>query len=170
MMIPIVSELWRKGRVGELIYITVSLGPASRDARELCPYCDELLPSSPTPTLTRMLEEIAKKSRPAPRPSNPRGRKAQLRHFAIVCQRHRFERDVLPDAERKGWPKKIDWSALPSRVRRLRDELQEILEDEIDHGGCVFWKELAKEIKEKGTRAATGVAGQFENFEKVQIG
>ncbi|KAI5825177.1 hypothetical protein K523DRAFT_420219 [Schizophyllum commune Tattone D] len=148
----------------------LSLGPASRDARELCPYCDELLPSSPTPTLTRMLEEVAKKSRPAPRPSNPRGRKAQLRHFAIVCQRHRFERDVLPDAERKGWPKKIDWSALPSRVRRLRDELQEILEDEIDHGGCVFWKELAKEIKEKGTRAATGVAGQFENFEKVQIG
>ncbi|KAL1696700.1 RTC4-like domain-containing protein [Schizophyllum commune] len=148
----------------------LSLGPASRDARELCPYCDELLPSSPTPTLTRMLEEVAKKSRSAPRPSNPRGRKAQLRHFAIVCQRHRFERDVLPDAERKGWPKKIDWSALPSRVRRLRDELQEILEDEIDHGGCVFWKELAKEIKEKGTRAATGVAGQFENFEKVQIG
>ncbi|KAI5895137.1 uncharacterized protein SCHCODRAFT_02618683 [Schizophyllum commune H4-8] len=148
----------------------LSLGPASRDARELCPYCDELLPSSPTPTLTRMLEEVAKKSRPAPRPSNPRGRKAQLRHFAIVCQRHRFERDVLPDAERKGWPKKIDWSALPSRVRHLRDELQEILEDEVDHGGCVFWKELAKEIKEKGTRAATGVAGQFENFEKVQIG
>ncbi|KAL1733332.1 RTC4-like domain-containing protein [Schizophyllum commune] len=148
----------------------LSLGPASRDARELCPYCDELLPPSPTPTLTRMLEEVAKKSRPAPRPSNPRGRKAQLRHFAIVCQRHRFERDVLPDAERKGWPKKIDWSALPSRVRRLRDELQEILEAEIDHGGCVFWKELAKEIKEKGTRAATGVAGQFENFEKVQIG
>ena len=31
-------------------------------------------------------------------------------------------------------------------------------------------KELAKEIKEKGTRAATSVAGQFENFEKVQIG
>ena len=59
---------------------------------------------------------------------------------------------------------------MPSRVRRLRDELQEILEDEIDHGGCVFWKELAKEIKEKGTRAATSVAGQFENFEKVQIG
>ncbi|KAL1748146.1 RTC4-like domain-containing protein [Schizophyllum fasciatum] len=148
----------------------LSLRPASIDARELCPYCDELLPPSPTPTLTRMLEEVAKKSRPAPRPSNPRGRKAQLRHFVIVCQRHRFERDVLPEAERKGWPKEIDWGALPARVRGLRDGLQRVLEDGAGHAGCVFWEELAREIREKGTRATTGVAGQFENFEKVQIG
>ncbi|TRM65403.1 RTC4-like domain-containing protein [Schizophyllum amplum] len=148
----------------------LQLGQASADARDLCPYCDELLPPSPTPILQRLLDEVAKKSRPAPRPANARGRKAQLRHFAPVCQRHRFEREVLPEAESKGWPKKIDWGALPARVRRFSDELHGLLDDELDHAGCIFWKELAQEIKEKGSRAATGVSAQFENFEKVQIG
>ncbi|KIK61932.1 hypothetical protein GYMLUDRAFT_42359 [Collybiopsis luxurians FD-317 M1] len=35
---------------------------------------------------------------------------------------------------------------------------------------CVFWEEVMEEIKEKGTRGAANVKGQFANFQKAQPG
>lgn len=35
---------------------------------------------------------------------------------------------------------------------------------------CIFWKEVIKEVKQKGSRAVAGVRGQFANFEKTQPG
>lgn len=34
----------------------------------------------------------------------------------------------------------------------------------------VFWKEIVKEVKKKGSRAVVGVTGQFASFEKTQPG
>lgn len=106
--------------------------------------------------------------------------------FIAACQRHRFESHILPEAERKGWPKTIDWKKLVGRVEQLKDALQALIndpgehssvEDDDDHDGpggprskCVFWHEVMKEVKMKGSRAAAGVRGQFANFEKAQPG
>lgn len=47
------------------------------------------------------------------------------------------------------------------------------VEEEGDKGPrarCIFWMEMVKEIKKKGSRAVAGVRGQFANFEKTQPG
>ncbi|KAJ3511915.1 hypothetical protein NLJ89_g3827 [Agrocybe chaxingu] len=99
------------------------------DPRTLCPYCDVPLPSSPSPLLLGILSDIKKKSTRDPRPSNPLGLKAPLAIFIAACQRHRFESQILPEAERKGWPKTIDWKRLGGRIGRMKSDLKALIED-----------------------------------------
>lgn len=147
----------------------------------------------------------AKKSERAPRPTNPLGRIATLSVFVNVCQRHRFESKLLPEAEEKGWPKSIKWGLIHERVLKLKDHLESILENRPrSHGDdddsdddetgeweigsrsrkkppsssskpnardrCVFWKDIIKDVKEKGSRVAGNVKSQFANFQKTQPG
>lgn len=163
----------------------VCMSPTT-DPRSLCPYCDAPLPPSPTPLLKQLLNSTALKSTPQPRPGNRMGRKAPFTVFITVCQRHRFETQILPEAEAKGWPKSIEWTKLEGRVSAMKDILKELIEDpavELDADDpddifgdsspktkCIFWKEVIKEVKQKGSRAVAGVRGQFANFEKTQPG
>ena len=101
----------------------------STDPRTLCPYCDSPLPNSPTSLLTRLLVTTATKSSPDPRLTNPLGRKAPFTVFIAVCQRHRFESEILPEAEHKGWPKEIEWTKLGERVGKLRGKLKALVDD-----------------------------------------
>ncbi|KAH6916290.1 RTC4-like domain-containing protein [Coprinopsis sp. MPI-PUGE-AT-0042] len=161
------------------------------DPKTLCPFCDMLLPSSPSPHLQNILAAAKRNSTSDPRPANPLGRKAPFTRYITVCQRHRFESTILPEAEEKGWPKTIDWSALRGRVENMHEELEDIIEDrgkDVDGGGvddddvqvveeqegarsrCVFWNELMGDVKKKGSRAAAGIKDQFLNFEKTQPG
>jgi len=165
----------------------------STDPRTLCPYCDSRLPAYPTSLLIRLLTATAKKSSRDPRPTNPLGRKAPFAVFIAVCQRHRFESEILPEAEKKGWPKEVEWKELGERVRKMRRKLKALINDLGDDDGlftdeedrshkklkkkesgsrssCVFWKEVQAEVKKKGSRAVTGVKGQFASFEKTQPG
>ncbi|KAF8132224.1 RTC4-like domain-containing protein, partial [Mycena galopus ATCC 62051] len=172
---------------------SVFLAPGT-DPKTLCPYCDTPLPPQPTPLLTRLLEETFKKSYREVRPSNPLGRKAPMGVFVGVCQRHRFESETLPEAEARGWPKYIDWAGLSDRVLAMERDLELILADPGDtivYGNdnedgkkqketprqlkgprmrCIFWKDLVKELKTKGSKGVKGVQGQFANFEKTQPG
>ena len=166
-----------------LNWVIVMISP-STDPRTLCPYCDAPLPPSPTPRLKRLLAATEKKSHREARPANPLGRKAPFSVFMSVCQRHRFESQILPEAELKGWPKFIDWNKLGTRVRRMKDALQSLIDDSGESNDCedewmfgtrprmdcVFWKEVMAEVKQKGSRAATSVRGQFATFEKGQPG
>lgn len=153
------------------------------DPRTLCPYCDTPLPSSPTPLLKRLLAITEKKSCREARPANPLGRKAPFSIFISVCQRHRFESQILPEAELKGWPKSIDWSGLKNRVTKMKGVLKALINNSWDPDGiddptfgmrprskCVFWNEVMIEVKHKGSRAVAGVRGQFASFEKAQPG
>ncbi|KAF8074673.1 RTC4-like domain-containing protein [Lyophyllum atratum] len=167
---------------------TITISPPV-DPRTLCPYCDAPLPPFPTPHLKRLLASTEKKSRREPRPDNPLGRTASFAVFIAVCQRHRFEDQILPEAELKGWPKSIDWTEMGKRVRRMKGALRGIIDDahgkgfdgeydglfqgeadEHPRARCIFWKEVMAEVKQKGTRAVAGVRGQFASFEKTQPG
>ncbi|ESK87391.1 proteophosphoglycan ppg4 [Moniliophthora roreri MCA 2997] len=157
------------------------------DPRTLCPYCDARLPRSPTPLLKKLITRAAEKSQPHPRPTNSLGRKAPMAVFISVCQRHRFENEILPEAESKGWPKTIDFDQLEKRVIKMKNPLKELIDDETwkdqmdedeiafyDHISprslCVFWKEALQDVKEKGSKVAANVKSQFSNFEKTQPG
>jgi hypothetical protein len=158
-----------------------------KDPHTLCPFCDEDLPSTPTPLLKKLIARAVEKSKADPRPRNRLGRKAPMAVYISVCQRHRFETDDLPQAEAKGWPKTIEFNRVEKRVVKMKSVLQELIEDEtwkdqmdedslqdFDHISprslCIFWKEALKDIKEKGSKAAANVKSQFSNFDKIQPG
>ncbi|KAF7315074.1 RTC4 domain-containing protein [Mycena indigotica] len=155
------------------------------DPKTLCPYCDGPLPPDPTPHLQSLLEQTLKKSRPDPRPANPLGRRAPMAAFIGVCQRHRFETEILPEAEEKGWPKTIDWEDVRSRVQAMEWQLRQIVNNTGDDDEsapessqairgarrqCLFWRDMIKEIKAKGSKGVQGVQEQFANFHKTQPG
>ena len=123
------------------------------------------LPADPSPCLQRMLKDI-KNSTPDPRPSNPNGRKAPLLSYINMCQRHQFEVELLPQAEAAGWPTRIDFGTLPSRIAKLEKKLWRILKD---RARSVFWIEAEKQLG-RGSRKATSIAGQLSSFDKCQPG
>jgi hypothetical protein len=155
----------------------VFLGP-NVDPKSLCPYCDEPLPSKPSPELEKLLAAVLKKSKPDPRPSNPLGRRAPVSFFVSTCQRHRFETTWLPKAKAKRWPTSIDFADVRHRVEELEDRLrgfvdalrEDALDMEADNTRSVFWDELVSQVRQVGTNAASGVAAQFSNFEKARPG
>ncbi|KAG5636682.1 hypothetical protein H0H81_007212 [Sphagnurus paluster] len=174
---------------------TITISPPA-DPSTLCPYCDAPLPPSPTPLLKSLLASAEKKSHREPRPENALGRGAPFTVFIAVCQRHRFENEVLPQAELKGWPKSIDWPALEQRVRRMEGLLRALVDDvpapgvidkdkdrdnmyidmideeqeDSPRARSVFWREVMAEVKRKGSRAMAAVQGQFASFQKTQPG
>ena len=152
----------------------------------MCPYCDEDLPSHPTPFLQHLLTTARKKSVSDPRPRNRGGLKAPLTVYISVCQRHRFESHQLPIAAERGWPKTIDFTKVPARVKRMKKDLEAIILDNDDisdiddlatnsktrgpRSESIFWREVRKEVKKQGSRTVVGVKGQFASFEKTQPG
>ena len=145
--------------------------PHSISPSRLCPYCDEPLPPEPTPKLRSLLAAAKRKSYAEPRPSNSRGLRAPPRVYIAACQRHEFETHQIPMAREKGWPAEIDFEALPGRVHRFKSALSAIVKDEgAARGKCVFWEEMMCEVEKTGSRAVTGVKGQFASFEKTQPG
>ncbi|TFK25106.1 hypothetical protein FA15DRAFT_372634 [Coprinopsis marcescibilis] len=161
------------------------------DPKTLCPYCDAKLPPSPSPHLQHLLKAAERKSVRDRRPTNPLGRKAPFTAYIAVCQRHRFETQVLPVAEQNGWPKNIDWKKLATRIGKMKKQLNDIIDDTEDNTvieiseddgsvsdsfgsgarfKCFFWRDFMKAVKKKGSRAAAGVKDQFLNFEKTQPG
>ncbi|KAG9309877.1 hypothetical protein JVU11DRAFT_9906 [Chiua virens] len=164
---------------------SIDIGYA-RDPSTICPYCDEELPSHPTPLLQHLLVTARKKSVSDPRPRNRGGLRAPLTVYISVCQRHRFESHQLPIATKKGWPKTIDFTKVPLRVKKMKKALESIILDKDDISDVenldideqpkgpkrksIFWREVKKEVKKKGIRAVVGVKGQFASFEKTQPG
>lgn len=169
------------------------------DPRTLCPFCDTPLPSDLTPLLTSLMEATRKKATEDPRPTNPLGLKAPLTTYITVCQRHRFETKILPEAERKGWPKTIKWKKVSGRVLKMKDFLQALIEDPGNDSmsesrstewevlvtanvgkqkkrkkgpkaRSIFWMEFMSEVEKKGLRAMSGFQGQYANFDKAQPG
>ena len=159
------------------------------DPKTLCPWCDEPLPSEPTPHLRALIAAAKRISRRDDRITNPLGLHAPLTASISVCQRHRFERNWVPRARKRGWPTTIDWNALSGRIVRLRNHLQAIVDDVDEEfapevSGVVagasgsgrprkenkFWEEVVKNVKQQGSRWTTGVRGQFQHFNKTQPG
>ncbi|KAL6307217.1 RTC4-like domain-containing protein [Sparassis latifolia] len=165
------------------------------DPASLCPWCDEKLPPVPTPHLSAMITTARHASSPDARPTNPLGLRAPLGAFVAVCQRHRFESHHVPLAQQKGWPMEITWELINARVEAQRARLQKIVQDvderflpgaprvdgDEDENGdeelpsrsrmnSVFWKDVVKSVRMKGSRQTAGVRGQFASFSKTQPG
>jgi hypothetical protein len=129
-----------------------------------CPFCDEYLKREPSDFLVNMLNVLLHKSTPDPSPSNPNHRKAKGSATIGYCSRHRMESDILPIAEREGWPMVIDFAALYERVLQLHYYLQPLLDFELMDQN-EFYKEVMKSFAPGTSKAAaSSVGGQWTSF------
>ncbi|KAI0272711.1 RTC4-like domain-containing protein [Gloeopeniophorella convolvens] len=143
----------------------------SADPSTLCPFCDEKLPPNPSPLYHTLLDAAKRKASPDPRPTNTRGLRAKMGIYIASCQRHRFEAHQVPKAIAKGWPTAINFGGVRERVEKLSGDLARLVNGEGEaRNQCIYWTTVMKEVQKIGSRAATGVKGQFENFEKTQPG
>lgn len=151
-------------------YFPVFIGE-SADPSSLCPFCDEKLPPNPSPFYCSLLEAACRKAYPDPRPTNPRGLRALMGIYVASCKRHRFETYQIPEAMAKGWPMNINFGKIRERVERLTGGLTKLVRDEGNaREESIYWTTVMKEVRKLGSRAASGVKGQFESFEKTQPG
>ncbi|KII88459.1 hypothetical protein PLICRDRAFT_698840 [Plicaturopsis crispa FD-325 SS-3] len=95
----------------------------------LCPFCDRPLPEAPTTELLELIRVARGQSYPDVRPTNPLGRRAPMLLFSAVCHRHDFETRLLPRGKKEGWPEKIDWGRMKSRIIKMHAPLLELLAD-----------------------------------------
>ena len=141
------------------------------DPSSLCPFCDEELPLNPSPFYRSLLEAARRKAYPDPRPTNPHGLKAMMGIYVASCKRHRFEAHQIPEAMAKGWPTDINFGEVRERVERLADGLAKLVRDEGNaREESIYWTIVMMEVRKLGSRAVSGVKGQFESFEKTQPG
>lgn len=141
------------------------------DPSMLCPFCDERLPPNPSPLYRSLLEAAKRKAYPDARPSNLRGLKASMGIYVASCTRHRFEAHQIPLAVAKGWPMDIDFGRVRDRVEQLRDSLGKLVKGEGSaRDENIYWTTVIKEVQKMGSRAASGVKGQFESFQRTQPG
>jgi hypothetical protein len=91
--------------------------------------------------------------------------------YVASCKRHRFEVHQIPEAIAKGWPTDIDFGKVRERVERLTVDLTKLVRGEGNaREESIYWKVVMAEVRKLGSRAVSGVRGQFESFEETQPG
>ncbi|KAH7106732.1 RTC4-like domain-containing protein, partial [Auriculariales sp. MPI-PUGE-AT-0066] len=137
------------------------------DHSKLCPFCDQPLPEQLSPEFHDLLRNAIKRAVNRPRPSNRFGLKASLPIYIGVCERHRFEEKLLPQAIKAGWPTTIDFNAVPRRLLDQRKLLKDILQNPSTSS---FFRDSLEHVQAVGLRVAESAMGQYATFERIQPG
>lgn len=147
------------------------LDPDVSDYSNLCPFCDQDLPSCPSAKFNKLLLAAKERARPEPRQWNPNGLRAALPEYITVCRQHEIEGEVLPRGREEGWPWKIDWRILEARVMERKALLQPIVAG-IPGGKekSSFWNTLQESIKDHGGRKALDTKREASSFGGNQAG
>ncbi|KAI1785057.1 hypothetical protein LXA43DRAFT_1066272 [Ganoderma leucocontextum] len=105
--------------------------------RPRCDFCDEILDFEPTDVMRQMRCDLQAVTRADPTLENPQHRTATSWQITEpYCERHEFERTLLPKARRRGWPEVLDLNILCDRVLELQDYLADLIEH--PHGNEYF--------------------------------
>ncbi|KAG8901871.1 hypothetical protein FRB99_005027 [Tulasnella sp. 403] len=129
-----------------------------------CPFCGEPFPPKPSRKLRDLLETVLRRAKRTATPGNPTGN-VPWQISINVCQLHRAETTVLPEGQRRGWPKKLDFSGIPRRMKSFRLSLQAILDGTVKGGRGSFWDAACEDVRKHGTAAANSAQGQLSTFE-----
>lgn len=133
----------------------------------LCPFCDEPLPQPLSTALSTTLERLKRTAGPQPRWGNKKGLVTNMDIYVSFCSRHEAESKEVPKGEKYGWPQTLNTLELASRVRRLKHQLQAIINDP-EEG--TFFKPLKASADQHGKNSITGAKGTWVTFENASTG
>ncbi|GAA6049335.1 hypothetical protein JCM3770_007294 [Rhodotorula araucariae] len=103
------------------------------DSKTLCPFCDQPFPDHPSRDLLALKASLLR---------HPHSRRPTLKNKYAVrfpegehvvrtgafCKMHHNERTVVPEGRARGYPRSIDWDALPKRIdRELSKHLTDVI-------------------------------------------
>lgn len=97
------------------------------------------------------------------------GLTAPVNVFVAFCALHKAETKVIPQGLKYGWPQKINFKAMATRVRKLEGKLREVIEDP-DGRGAMFFGPLKEAAAKYGIGAVTGSKGSWNSFEGAHAG
>jgi len=140
--------------------------PGVPDAN-LCPFCDEPLPTSPTDKLLALRQTLEDETWPDPTPLNSNHRDAESwRVTHEFCTLHDFEVNSLPAIRLKGWPLHIEFASFHTRIFKLRRQLQQVIAN--PQGNAYF--QAAKTVWESFQSNACGIRNQYAAFQGGSAG
>jgi hypothetical protein len=141
----------------------------------LCPYCQETLATSQSPTLPPTLKvaleaiEMANKEYGNSRRANsdlPRRRFVSNREKFRFCQLHTLELKVNPDGIKRGFPTDLDFTGLGTRVESLVPALTQVIDGDVNSP----YRDIAlAAYKEMGVHKARSTMGIMSRFEKTMV-
>ncbi|CAE6359115.1 unnamed protein product [Rhizoctonia solani] len=134
------------------------------DVQDLCPFCDEPFPDSPSPDLLQLLEDLKRIAIPEPRLRNPQGLTAPLMTYINLCQMHRAESKYVEQGRKNCWPSVIDWDNVRERLKSLEvvRSLRNIIDDPYS---SEFFVTFYNNIKRDGALKAASIRAQLDTFE-----
>ncbi|KAJ7839795.1 hypothetical protein B0H13DRAFT_1575438, partial [Mycena leptocephala] len=95
----------------------------------LCPFCDSLLPVSPSEILLNMIAKAQSVASSDPRPENSKGLLPTTLLCAPICSRHHFERDLFPMALQRGWKTELDFPDIERRLKQKKSVFDALIND-----------------------------------------
>lgn len=141
----------------------------------LCPYCQETLITSQSPTLPPALKaaleaiERANKEHCDNRGdySNlPRRRFVSNRDKFRFCQLHTLELKIKPEGIEKGFPADLDFTGLDTRVESLVPALTQVVNGHVNSP----YRDIAlAAYKDMGAQKARSTMGVMSRFEKTLV-
>ncbi|CAG8752085.1 protein FAR1-RELATED SEQUENCE 5 [Rhizophagus irregularis DAOM 181602=DAOM 197198] len=124
---------------------------------DVCPYCEEKLPSF----LSTKLKELLVKYQ---------GKKLNVVEQFKFCRIHIAETKIIPDGVEKGYLMEIDFSAIPKRVEIFRSDLLDICKKKVK---SVYRENVMRAYREIGKNKANtpmGIMNRIENFQPGYYG
>ena len=108
-----------------------------------------------------------------PVPSPPRLRNAKglatesFILFAGLCDQHRTETTIIPDGLKQGWPREIDFDALPHRLMSVKHCLADVISTPTTSS---FYHGVVKDFEELGSIHASSIHGQTPSISTTRDG
>lgn len=130
--------------------------------RDLCPFCKDPLPSTPSRTLKAMIRTWQQRRQS--------GGALRATDTLSVCQRHRDEHTVIPEGLKRGWPLRLDLKELRRRITSPKQPYMDLMRDRLLRPRESDWFQDACCRREDAGKGASASTHQIDNFDTHQTG
>lgn len=124
-----------------------------------CSFCDDLLPPDVSPRYWTVHNILIKEGKVQPSLKNPRHVDLPLHRSFEACQFHQeSRRSSIANGMAEGYPKVIDFGAIPSRLHHKLDAIKEAMFQPLLHESLEPFRYGEQPLKSLGDRMAAANA------------
>ncbi|UZJ53013.1 hypothetical protein CBS101457_002333 [Exobasidium rhododendri] len=87
-----------------------------------------------------------------------------------ACQRHRNEKETIPEGLKRGWRKELNEDSLPRRVMHEQNPFIGVMKKRIDEPSSSEWFRLIVENRRKYGKSVEGTTHQMTQMEEMHAG